>query len=173
MKNTRKINGKEFVGDLRAGFSPHELMEKYELSGDDLRKILRMVLDASAMKKTEIESLPSLYEGTNGQAGIRRFQRKRLDYTMYVYDSVDQLDGGEVMDVSEQGMQIKGLRIAKGEERTFIARSKARSQHRPFVFEAICCWVEKPDGDPKNWLAGLKITRISHLDAKELGERLL
>jgi hypothetical protein len=92
---------------------------------------------------------------------------------MYVYDSVDQVEGGQVIDVSEHGMQIKGLRIATGEERTFIARSKARSQHRPFVFEAVCCWVKKKDGDPKTWLAGLKITRISHLDAKELGERLL
>jgi hypothetical protein len=173
MKTARKIKGKEFIGDLRAGFSPHELMEKYEISGDDLRKILRMVLDASAMGKAEIESLPSLYEGANGESGIRRFQRKRLDFPMYVYDSVDQLEGGQVIDVSERGMQIKGLRIAIGEERTFIARSKARSQHRPFVFEAVCCWVKKKDGDPKNWLAGLKITRISHLDAKELGERLI
>ena len=173
MKTKRKIRGKEFIGDLRAGFSPHELMEKYELSGDDLRKILRMLLDASAMEKTEIEALPNLYEGATGEAGIRRFQRKRIDYPMYVYDSVDQLERGKVIDVSEEGMRIKGLRIAIGEERTFIARSKARAQQRSFVFEAVCRWVEKEDADPKNWLAGLKITRMSHLDAKEFGERLL
>jgi hypothetical protein len=168
MKPKREIKGKEFIGDLRSGLNPKELMEKYTLSADGLRKILKIILDASAMRRSEIESLPNLFEGLNGQDGIRRFPRKRVPASTVVYDGIDQVEAGHVVDVSPQGMRIRGLRIKQGEERTFIVRTNVGGRARSFVFEGICRWADSTDRDTKKWTAGMEISRITDLDAETL-----
>ena len=173
MKAKREIKGKEFIIDLRSGFSAAELMEKYNLSADGLRKLFKAILDVSAMKKGEMESLPNLYKGPMGEPRIRRFPRKRVASRMWICDGIDQVQGGEVFDVSEQGMRIKGLRIRPGEKHIFIARPRNKGQGRPFVFEAVCRWADNSDLDPTKWVAGLEIIRISDVDAEAFQELLL
>jgi hypothetical protein len=173
MKAKREIKGKEFIIDLQSGFSAVELMEKYNLSADGLRKIFKAILDVSAMKKSEMEALPNLYRGPMGEARIRRFPRKRVASRMWIYEGIDQVQGGEVFDVSEQGIRTKGLRIRPGEKRIFIARPVNKGQGRPFVFEGVCRWADNTDLDPTKWMAGLEITRISGVDAEAFQELLL
>ncbi len=167
MNTKRKVKGKDFLNDLRSGFSPDQLMEKYELSAGGLRNVFRRILDASAIKKSEVEALPNLYTGVHSKSGLRRFPRKRLN-SLVLYDNADLTEGGEVIDVSERGMRITGLRVELGDERTFIARSRVPGERWPFVFEAVCRWVDKRPAEPKKWVAGLEISRISNLDAKQL-----
>jgi hypothetical protein len=173
MKPKRQIRGKEFVEDLRAGLTTAELMEKYQLNSEGLRKIFRILVDASAMRKTDIEALNGLYEAPEDEKGIRRAKRKLIEFPLYVYDGIDQLVGGKVLDVSEKGFRVKGIKTYVGDQRTFIVRFGTQYQGKPFVFDAVCRWMDVKTKDPRQWISGFEITGISHLDSMELEHLLL
>jgi len=173
MPKQRKIKGKEVITDLRAGLTPAELMAKYQLSPAGLRKIFRIILDASIMNKEEIESLPGLYKVAPGTKGLRRYPRKRIDFPFWVYAGIDQHEAARILDISERGIKIIGMRIKPGDVGTFVARFGVPGAGQPVVFEAVCRWVDDTDKDTKQWVAGLEITRISSLDSRRLQDMVL
>lgn len=172
MTSRRQIKGKDFINDLRSGMTPADLIKKYSLSTEGLRRIFRILVDASAMKKVEIDQLSNLYEVAEETSGIRRYPRKHIDFPLLVYDNVDQIETGSVIDVSEKGVRIRGLNTKVGDVRTFIVRFGPPNKGQPFVFEAICRWVDEED-DPKKSVAGFEITSISSIDAKALHNLVL
>lgn len=173
MAAKRQIKGKEFIDDLRSGMSPAALMRKYALSQEGLRKIFRIILNASAMEKEEIENLANLYQLDGAPGRMRRQPRKRIDFPLRVYDGIDQLEAGQVVDISSTGVKIKGINAKLGEGRTFIARFGTGRQGRPFVFEGVCRWIGSENDGSTDQLAGFEIRSISNLDAKELENLLL
>jgi hypothetical protein len=173
MPQTRQIKGREFINDLRMGKTPAELMEKHGLTVTGLRKVFRLLLEASAMRKADIESISSLYELEDDDNALRREPRKKILFPLFIYDGIEQMDAGRVVDISAKGVRVKGLRAVEGEIKTFIVRFGPGSvSQRPFVFDAKCRWVDNRKKNPKELEAGYEITNISSLDAQALEELL-
>ena len=60
----RKIRAKEFVRDLRNGMGDRQFMEKYALSGDQLRSVFRKLVDSGAIDEMEIFMRTTLSDST-------------------------------------------------------------------------------------------------------------
>ncbi len=60
----RKIKAKPFVSDLRNGMGDRELMEKYSLSENQLRKVFQKLVDHGALDEMELFMRTSLSDNT-------------------------------------------------------------------------------------------------------------
>ncbi len=64
----RKIRAKPFIRDLRQGMGDWELMERYDLSDTQLRKVLQRLVDAGAIDEMELYIRTSLTDSTVSRA---------------------------------------------------------------------------------------------------------
>ena len=55
---------RQFVDDVRLAVTDDELMEKYQISEQELRSILKALVDRKVFKKEELEVRPGDYEDT-------------------------------------------------------------------------------------------------------------
>ncbi len=172
MSPKRQIKGKEFIEDIRAGMTTADILEKYGLTADGLRKIFRILLHSSAMEKVELEGSDGLY-AHDEDITLRRHRRTSPNTPIWVYDGVDQLKGFPVTDVSQRGIGVKGIKTFVGDARTFIVRFKSGSSAKPFVFDARCRWVRENAANPGEALAGFEITGISKFDEQALRKLIL
>ncbi len=79
-----KISGRAIVGDIRAGMDNNSLMKKYRLTGEQLKRVLKKLLDAKALGPSEYHSrvppepkklVPSFTCTECGTVHTRRFIR--------------------------------------------------------------------------------------------------
>jgi hypothetical protein len=157
MNPKREIKSKEFLGDIRRGMTPEELMAKYGLSSSGFRQVVELIVKHRMNRR----------ERSVKSNEMRRHPRKAIDFPLWIYEGVDQLEHGRVLDLSEQGVRIQGLPARVGDECTFIARARSQERQRPFVFDAVCRWTSRGAGR-KNFVAGFEITNISSSDATRL-----
>jgi len=168
MPAKRKIRARDFIGDIRGGMTTSDLMGKYRLSPNGIRRIFRQMVDAAAMTKVELESHAALYEEDQEKKGVRQFPRKRITSPLAIYDEGDPFKEGRVLDVSERGVCVEGVEAEVGQSKTFMVRLGGLSQSGTLVFEAKCRWVNNREADLKKRLAGFQITGISSLDSRQL-----
>lgn len=173
MNMKRQIKGKEFIGDLRSGMTIPGLMDKYTLSPDGLRRIFRILVSSASVSKADLNSIPSLFALSEKVGGIRRNPRRIIDYPLPICDDIESLGGGRVLDVSASGMQVEGIKADVGEEKTLMVRPMAKDRAMPFVFQAVCRWVNRLGPSEKTWLSGFEITRITSLDSQQLQKLVL
>ena len=55
---------KQFVDDVRLALTDDELMEKYQISQQELRSMLKALADRGVLEKEELEVRPRDYEDT-------------------------------------------------------------------------------------------------------------
>jgi len=166
MSPKRTIKGKEIVSDIRSGMTDNELMKKYTLSEGALKNVFRKLVDAGAIREDELreripqERLPSYTKRE------RDFQRNYVFVRLPVYDMENLLDEGQVVDISERGLQIMGISAAVGETKGFLIQADYFAEVFPFSFEAECKWASKNEAG--QWTAGFKIVKISEGGLEEL-----
>ena len=173
MSLKRQIKGREFIGDLRSGMTISGLMDKYGLNPEGLRRIFRILVSSANVSRSDFNSIPSLYAQSEQIGGIRRTPRKIIDYRLPICDDIEALEAGRVLDVSAGGMQVEGIKARVGQEKTLMVRPMAKDKAMPFVFEAVCRWVNKSGTSEKTWVSGFEITRISSLDSQQLHRLVL
>jgi len=173
MASKRQIKGKEFISDLRSGMTIPRLMDKYGLNSEGLRRIFRILISSANVTKTDFNSIPSLYAESEQIDGIRRVPRKTINYPLPICDDIEAVHGGRVLNISACGMQVRGIKAMVGQEKTLMVRPLAKDGAIPFVFQAVCRWVSKPEPSEKTWVSGFEITRISSLDSQELHKLVL
>jgi DNA-binding HxlR family transcriptional regulator len=64
VKTRRTINAKHFVKDIRSHMTEAELMDKYRLSARGLESVLKKLLEAGLITKSEYDWRPGDYEDT-------------------------------------------------------------------------------------------------------------
>ena len=88
----RKIRAKEFVRDLRNGMGDRQFMEKYALSGDQLRSVFRKLVDAGTIDEMEIYMRTTLSESTITRAlAESRMASRELDERSSLYERAREL----------------------------------------------------------------------------------
>ena len=88
----RKIRAKEFVRDLRNGMGDRQFMEKYALSGDQLRSVFRKLVDSGAIDEMEIYMRTTLSDSTITRAlADSRRAIQQLDQESSLYEGAGEL----------------------------------------------------------------------------------
>ena len=64
----RKTKAKSFVKDLREGMGDRQLMEKYVLSSNQLRRVFRRLIDGGALDEMELYMRTSLSDSSISKA---------------------------------------------------------------------------------------------------------
>ena len=172
MKSKRTIKAAEFYRDVRAGLTAPELMNKYELSPEAFRRVVRALIEASHRSR-EFSGRHDEPDGSVHFTEMRSYARTTIGFPLWIYNGVDQLEEGRVLDVSEKGVRVQGIRARLGDEHTFVVRFGPGERRYPFVFDAVCRWSEENHHDPKHSIAGFEITSISSMDAAQLADLLV
>ncbi len=168
LQRKRTVKASDFVRDVRSGMTLSQLIHKYQMSLRALRFAFRKLSDVGAMTKDELAGQAGLYRDTADLKGVRKRPRTTITFPLRIYDSSSPFATGYVLDISEEGVCVKGIEAAVGEVKNFVARSGAFGQSQTFVFEGKCRWVNKEQLSVKEWVAGFEITNISSLDAAEI-----
>lgn len=173
MSPKRVIKAKDFLRDLRRGMSTAELMEKYDLSAKAFQQVMKKLIDASTTMRTDGDGNVEDTTQAKAVADLRRFPRKIIDFPLWVYGDLEQIEHGMVVDASEKGICVRGISATVGERRTFMVRYGPGDRRHPFVFEAICRWADGGKTGTREPIAGFEITRISGVDAERLQDILI
>jgi PilZ domain len=167
MESKKELKALAIVRDLRSGSGSADIMKKYKLSEKGLRSVLRKLVMAKLVLRSEVERfhdvLPELFVGD-----LRLSMRKRIKFPLLVCDSSDETSKGFVKDISRKGVAIEGFEPEVGEVKGFKVLSSELVETNTFVFEAKCVWKEKPEDDDKEPVAGFEIISISDPALAEL-----
>ncbi len=192
MWDKKKVNLSDVIADLKAGLGDVPVMEKYGLSPDLLLRILERLRKeenhaaltertAPAAAETEgedrhdydkasrdLETTPPSEAERKAEAANRRSEpRNYLLYDVPIFDAIRPEIKGYVNDVSDEGLQIRGIKAQVGEMRRFmILDSRVFKGEGSLFFDALCRWVTN-EGEGET-LAGFCITNISEGSRREL-----
>lgn len=101
---------------------------------------------------------------------MRGMERRDLsDFHIPVFEKGKPETLFSLIDITEQGLGVTGLRTTVGETRTLVVSASELTGGFPIEFETTCRWVQ--DGSPdSNFRSGLQIIRISDEDLLTLRE---
>jgi hypothetical protein len=139
-----------------------ELAQKYQLTPGKLEFIFNKLLEAKAISAAEIE------DRRGGRArgpypempsDFRISVREKLDFPLAVYEKDMPDIRGLLRDISEQGVGVKGIEAAVGDQKTLIIPAHELFHINPIEIEVICRWVatEGSYGDP---VGGFEIVNL-------------
>jgi hypothetical protein len=153
---------RRLVQDIYSGMEDVSLMEKYELSAEDLQLVYENLLDGR---------IPSLVDLTQ-KIAQRLSPRTYIFFALPIYDADDPETRGVVNDLSHNGLQIGGIDTTVGEVKTFVIWHDLFRPDTPLRFEAICRWTAQDDTD---WdcISGFEITSISPEGSQQLQELIV
>ncbi len=159
MGSKRVIKAKEIVADIRSGMTAKQLMIKYNVTAKALRNIMRTLVNGGALNEKEAQEILSQAEENLTVGERRKYPRYFVYVPLPIYDTEDLLAEGQVVDISEEGLRVKGIEAAPGDKKEFVVQPDYYGHVFPFSFEAECKWSSR-DGSG-NPMAGFKITDIS------------
>jgi PilZ domain len=163
----RKIKAKKIVRDIRARVSDFELMSKYELSLEQLEKVLGRLVEAGTIREDEIKERGPFFDNPDNRSKTRRFPRTYLRIPLEIEDLNDSANKGLLIDLSDDGFRTRGIAAAVGEEKVLLVSLK-EVRKRTVRLRATCLWA-KQDVDAKVLQeAGFKIVHISESDLIEI-----
>lgn len=156
----QQMSEDDFIKDVRSGMPDSDLMKKYALSSDGLRRIFQRLIEANAMRVEELygKSLPA--HDTVSVEDMRELPRHYLAMSVDVYDSKRPEISGLLTNVTEKGIAVIGMSAGIGETKALVIYAGDFIEADPIDFEAECRWVSQEEGTGEP-LAGFQITRIS------------
>jgi uncharacterized protein (DUF433 family) len=171
----RQLDSGNMVDDLRSGMSDSELMNKYGLSAEGLRRAFQGMIDAKVITIDDLYATSPSHYDTVFVENMREVPRYHLAVEVVIYELRHPQIKGQLINIGEKGIGIKGIEARIGETKTFIiptgAFSLAFSPLDPVRFDANCVWARK-EPITGQWYSGFEIAYISKKCWDDL-ERLL
>ncbi|MBI5570720.1 MAG: PilZ domain-containing protein [Desulfomonile tiedjei] len=162
----RRLNIVNVLADIRGGMSRSELMKKYDLSAEMLKRVGKKLLEARGSRSVD-DDPETIIEEPADFITTSEFVRHEVDLEIPVYDAARPEVQGTVRDISEEGVSIAGLEANVGDAKTLVILADEFGQFAAFEFEGYCRWCFT-DPDEGTSLTGFAITRISDEDLGEL-----
>jgi PilZ domain len=162
----REIRAKEIVTDILSGIGDNELMHKYKLTFRGLQSVYRQLVESSIVDPAFLKGRfipPSNTE----RSLVTRLPRKEIYVPLPVQDAANPDVQGMIVNISERGLGVKGLKTAVDEIKKLIIRPDKFLQLKPFALQAKCRWVTPAD-DSHEILAGFEIILIADKEQHEL-----
>jgi hypothetical protein len=177
MQPKRSIRAKEIAADIGSGMTDLRLMAKYRLTSRGLdavyRKLgeLKLIVPRESGDKRQARS-PAQTENLDfveplSDTTLRISPRQIIDFPLRCYDADDPETIGDIRDLSEEGIGVKGLQSRPIEIRTLVIPISELYMPQPVVLEAICRWSgrDETDGAP---LAGFEVTKFVQGSLQEI-----
>jgi hypothetical protein len=167
MEPKRKIKAKELVNDIRAGIGDSQLMEKHRLSAKGLQGVFKKLVDARAIRPKELFNRAPSFDDTADVASFRLIPRDFVDVPLPICDAENSQNMGTIVDVTENGLGLRGFKTKNGETKTLVFFSDSLFPVGPFAVEAQCRWVKNGNGNGQIE-SGFEITNISESGSRQL-----
>jgi hypothetical protein len=164
----RRISARQVVKDIRSGTAVMELLTKYKLTSNELRKLLDKLLHSRLLDQRELDSWSTLNHEITVIRGVRQDARLTIDFPLRVQDCDHPYKQGTVRDLSRRGIGVLGINARVGETRTLVVRLNGIDDCSSVKFEAKCRWVIQKEAEDQECLAGFEITGIDSAALKEL-----
>ena len=171
MPPKKKLKVKDLLYDIRRGTDDPLLMVKYGLSSKGLQSVFQKLVAGNFIGTHELENRSEYVEDTaeidiqNQREGLRYFPALPVPVT--VYDCANSVQEGTIVDITENGIGVRGVEAHISEIRTFEIQVGDLSEFEPFEFRAQCRWVKR-DSFAGGVLAGFEIVDISREGMCEL-----
>jgi hypothetical protein len=166
MAQKRTIKAREIVADIRSGLTDNQLSDKYNISLSTLKNILRKLVAADALQENELSERRSKSSENQPIPRGRTVHRNYVFVRLPIFDLENLLNEGLVVNISEEGLQVNGIKASAGDKKSFLVQADYFADVFPFSFEAECSWAsESEDGE---WSAGFEIMSISEGGMEEL-----
>lgn len=138
---SRKIHVQEIMRDIRARLSDTHLMAKYDLSQEQLRILFRKLLDCGALSPFDFQAWAIFCNKNVPLQHIRLFRREIVCFSLPVFNANDPEDRGMVVDISENGIGVRGLKAVANDIKTLVIPTEQYLGLPPLVFQARCVWT--------------------------------
>ncbi len=165
MDEKRKLEAKDLIYDIRAGMTDTQMMEKYKLTPKGLQSALKKLINVQAISPEDLYERFPLYEQLTAN-DMRNIVRSPLAYPIPIYEAENPESRGEVRNVTEHGVGVKGIAAKVGETKTFVMEAGAFMAVAPIAFNGQCRWVRKKSSGA--YIAGFEITMISEASLQNL-----
>lgn len=163
----KEVRARAVVRDLRSGSEPTEIMEKYKLSDKGFRSVLRKLVVAGLLKRSEVrrfeKKFPGLFVGD-----LRLATRKAIKFPLLICDLNTPEAKGFVRNISWKGLAVEGVDAPVGEIMVLKVLSSELAECSTFVLEAKCVWSEDRGTEDAETVAGFEITSITKSALEEL-----
>lgn len=167
MPPAHRISTRRIVQDVGARMSPKDLMTKYLLSPQGLRKVLTKLIEAKVIEREYLGEDLEAHLKTVEPTESRELERYYLDFDLPIYAIGPTQVEGKVRDITEKGVGTIGVPAEVDEIKKLEIRHQKYVLIEPFSFQAKCRWV-KQKGEEGEYVAGFEIVDISDTDVKEL-----
>jgi len=154
------IKAGDVVRDIRSGMSDWQLMEKYEISATGIQQLFKQLLEAKAVRPSELQGRNPLYKDSVTLDDLRSSARDYVDHPLAIHEYDRPDNNGIICDVSDNGLRIKGVSVRIGEVKTFVIPADELFVISPIVLEATCNWVRR-EGRGENLYSGFNIGQVS------------
>lgn len=140
------------VQDLREGLGDIPVMEKYQISPDQLM---------------EIKNQHWVMPGRPARLDKRERRNSRRQYLVLkiqVHELGNDGNCGIINDMTRRGIQLLGIEAEPGSEKTFAVVGDKAGAFRPFVFQGACQWAKNT---PEGVVTGYAITLLTGDDVQQ------
>jgi hypothetical protein len=166
MSRKQEVNARDLITDIRAGLSDSDLMERYRLTDKGLQSAFRKLVTAGLASTDDFDGRLRMASESVVDYRLQRPPRCYLVMPVPVYDLADLLAEGIILDLTEKGLKVAGLKARVGQKKNLLVRADEFQEVFPFCFDAQCRWVAQ-EADGKS-TAGFEITSVTEVGLKEL-----
>jgi len=163
----QRIQDADFIKDIRSGMSDSDLMTKYALSGEGLRRIFQRAVEANAITLEELYGTSSSVHDTVFVENLRELPRHYLAIAVDVYEWTRPELRGMLSNITEKGIAVTGLTARVGETKRLVIPAGDFIESDSIIFEAACRWA-KEEEETGEWTAGFEIRKISEKCLRDL-----
>ena len=187
MSETVHVKASMLIKDIRARMSRSDMMKKYGISAQGLQSAFKQMLDAGVISPSDLTPAKPGSDLTPEMPGSdltpeapgsnvpvvdkeqRVSVRYDLNFTLYVHEPTTPSIKGTVIDVSERGLRVKGIKAAMNDVKTLVIPSYfGSSTFRSIIIVATCRWANGQEDDSESWVCGFEIMERSEKNFKEL-----
>lgn len=148
MFSRKEVVDREFADDVKSQMRDSELLAKYNLSHGDLEEVFKSLLDSETLTPSDFEAW-TIFCNQTVPLDIRLFRRRMSHEGLDVFEKDRPQNRGTILNASELGLGIKGLRSEANSVVTLEIPAHPFPGIGPLVLESRCQWIRRAqeDGD--------------------------
>ncbi len=145
MSPKTKIPLRDFLADFQVGMTDTELIDKYQISPNQLRSLFKRLLDRQIIDPIAFEAW-QIFGNSDVPLDIRKYPRIVLESQPRIHEVANPGNRGIVVNVSLHGLAVRGLRARFDEMMTLVVPWSEVTPFGPILIDARCRWLETSEG---------------------------
>jgi hypothetical protein len=166
MPPRKRIITGQIVNDIRSGMTDSQLMDRYRLSHVELQITCKLLVERKFITQEEIDNRAPIADDRTTPFTPRKAPRHRSPISVTAIGEEDPEKEGLVLDISEKGVGVIGVKATVGEMQTLTILGDEFGEVAPFQFDAVCRWAKRESSG--ELIAGFEIISISDESLDEL-----